>query len=247
MQINSLTNCRVNLKILFFFLTSFLITFLSIQLFSFDLSDEKMDELRVKYQAIIEDGILKVKDRNELYNAGEELLTREFENEDIKIQAIYQPPEQINNLMSYLLSAKVLDETSFFSKLYGPEGIFARYYNKNDYLYFAFRLTSKSSEKIDVDKFIKGIKLYDGLGSKVKGEKPKLFKYDEDKKQRIYQKENWTTLPGFEGKDFIWIAFPKKNLKEEAGVYCIELKKFHGARDIQFLWTLPIKFPQCRC
>ena len=39
----------------------------------------------------------------------------------------------------------------------------------------------------------------------------------------------------------------KKNIKEEAGVYSIELKKFDGAKDVQFLWTLPLKLPQCRC
>jgi len=214
---------------------------------AFDIPDEKVEELRIKYKATIVDGVLKIKDRKQLYNAGEELLTRVFENNKVRIEAIYQPPPQIDNRMNYLLSTGNIDEFLFFDKLYGPNGIFTKYYSKSDYLYFAFRITSKSGKKIDTDKFIKKLKLYDGLGNMVKGEKPRLFSYDESKKQRVYENENWTTLPGFEDKGFIWVAFPKKKLKEDAGVYYIEVKRFGGAKKIELLWTLPIRLPQCRC
>ena len=237
----SLLKCHIIL------LLTFIFTFFSIKIIAFELPDEKIEELRIKYKAKIVDGILKIKDRKMLYNAGEELLTREFENDDIRIEAIYQPPKQIDNWMNYQLAMGNLNEFTFFDKLYGTDGIFTRYYNKKDYLYFAFKITSNSGEKINPDKFIKKLKLFDGLGNKVKGEKPKLFKFDKDKNQRVYEEETWSTLPTFENKEFIWVAFPAEKLKEEAGVYYIETKKFMGAKNIQFLWSLPVKLPQCRC
>jgi len=236
------------IKVVFVFFVVLIIDFLPYsELLSFDISDDKVEELRIKYLAIVEDGILKVKDRDMLYNAGEDLLTREFEDENIFIEAVYQPFEQINNRMNYLLSRGDLDEFTFFDKLYGKNGIFVRYYNKKDYLYFAFRLKSKSGKELDTDKFIKRLRIYDGLDNRVNGEKPKFFIFDEEKKERIYKEKNWDKLPGFEGTDFIWVAFPRETLKEEGGVYYIRLKKFMGAKDIQFYWSLPIKFPVCRC
>jgi hypothetical protein len=227
-------------------ITSFLSMFIS-QLMAFDLPNDKVEELRVKYEAKIEDGILKIKDRNMIYNASEELLTRAYEDKNVKIEAIFQPFEQINNRMNFLLSKGLLDETTFFDRLYGKDGIFAKYYNKNDYLYFAFRIKDKSGKKIDTEKFIKNVKIYDGLDTKANGEKPKFFHYDEKKKARVYEDKTWDSLPGFEDSGFIWVAFPKKDIKEEAGVYYIEINKFGKAKGIQFLWTLPIKFPVCRC
>ena len=231
----------------FKYIIVFFITILSIQLFASDLPDEKIQDLKVKYKAKFEDGVLKIKDRNLLYQAGEELLTREFENEIIKIEAIYQPSEQINNWMNYLLTTGKLDEFKFFDVLYGDNGVFSNYYNDKKYLYFAFKVTSKKDKKIDADKLIKKLKLYDGLDNKVKAERPKFFKFDPEKKERVYEDKSWTTLPGFEKKEFIWVAFPKKDLKEEAGVYFIELKRFGEEKVIQFFWTLPIKLPKCRC
>jgi hypothetical protein len=216
-------------------------------LLSMDLTNERLEELRIKYKAKMEDGILKIKDRNQLYDAGKEWLTRTFENENFKIESFYIPPVQVDNKFSSLLSEGKYAEKQFFDVQFGDNGVFTKYYDKNDYLYFGFRITSKTNQKLDVDKIFKKIYLYDGLGNKVKCEKPRFMKYDKDKKIKVYENTTWEKLPGFEDENFIWVAFPKTKIEESAGIFNIVIKKFEGVKMIDFSWTLPIKMPQCRC